>query len=792
MKRLKCSVIVVFIVLFSVSLFAQTDYLGTVKTIDIINWTHTDYGFTDHPLMVAELQKRYIDIALDLAEQTKNNKPGERYTWTAESLDPFWQWWQETTPDRRKKMVEAIRREQIDVNAMPFGIHPLLNVSEVKTLTSWIPQDVAAQIRPRIAIQCDVNGFSRAIASELIGKGVKCVWMSMNGRNPYNKPTATWWEMPDGRRIFLWNSDPYWEGYNYFHPQAWRGNNNEFTNLETRWPREGEIFKSDEASVRKAHEHLIKRLKTLDDRGYAYELLPVTFSNNWRSDNDGPYPAIVAFVKKWNELGLQPALRFSTATASAEKMERLAGKTAAVVKGEYIDWWAFGMTAMPRETATARNARYTLQAARSSVFDKFTDRQLKRAEEIERDLCIFYEHTFAANSSGRDIWGVQNQGSMNEAFRYAYRANEYARFLLAQKARTMVNGKPAGIYVINTQKAEFSGWCSVLRRSLRNDRNAKSLIDETTGKKIRLYTKGDEFHFWVDRLTGEKSRHYAISQDEPDEETNSAKPQIETNGSGWPISVRWENMEQPLFSGEAPLLYVSRYITGGWWDASGKYGDYVSVPNEMARVEETPYSIMYSQKLDNQKLNSAERVLTIYKNEERVNVKIIFDRTLHPERDKEVIYAEFPFPNTKRRVTTTNGGMEFEPYRENIPNTCKSTFTPDAWVKFSAQDGTRVWASKTTPIFELGKHVFFLKGDIQEPENSNLLQSMIYNNSWGVNFPVEYTGKTVCEYDIYWTKHNPDLQQVNAVTDTYLVSPVLVVHPEMEEFDLYNKWLNLY
>jgi hypothetical protein len=251
-------------------------------------------------------------------------------------------------------------------------------------------------------------------------------------------------------------------------------------------------------------------------------------------------------------------------------------------------------------------------------------------------------------------------------------------------------------------------------------------------------------------------------------------------------------MKEPLFSGEAPTLYVSRFITGGWWDASGIYGDYVSVPNEITRVAETPYTITYSQKLDNQKLNSAERVMTVYKNEERVNVKIIFDRVLHEQRDKEVIYAEFPFPDVKRQVTSTNGGMEFTPYIDHIPNTCKSTFVADAWVKFSSQDGTRVWASKTSPVFELGKHVFFLKGDIQEPENSHLLQSMIYNNSCGVNFPVEYTGKTVCEYDIYWTQGSPDAQRVNAVTDAYLVSPVVVVHPEFEEFDLYNKWLNAY
>ena len=792
MKKLVFGIFIFFVLLSFPALSQEPEkaYQGAVKTIDIINWTHTDYGYTEHPLIVTELHKRFIDIALDAAEQTKKNKPGERFTWTVEALDPFWMWWQETTPARRKKMVDCIQRGQIDVSIMPFNIHPMLNQSEMKKLTSWIPKEVAAQVRPRIAIQNDVNGFPRSIANELSDKGIKHIWLGMNGRHPFNKPTASWWEMPDGRRLFLWNGISYWVGYDYFHARRWRGNQNEAANLQTRWPRDGEFFKADESSVREAHKICMGKLEELEKKGYAYEILPLTFSNQWRCDNDGPYPSIVAFVQKWNELGLKPILRLNTATASIMEMERIAGDKASVVKGEFGDWWAFGMTALPRETATARNARYLLQAAQSPVFNKMTDKQINRIDEIERDICTFYEHTFAANSSASDIYGIQNQGTMNEAFRYAYKAYEYAKWLLAQKTRTVMNGKPAGIYVINTQKTEYSGWCKLEKRNIREINNPKSLIDEISGKKIKLYAEGDDVYFWADRVSGESFRRYIASADEPDAETTSGKPLITVNKTGWPVDIRWAGMELPLFDGEAPALYVSRFVTGGWWGATAVPGDYVSVPKEMTKVEETPHSIVYRQKIDNQRLQSAERILTIYKNENRVNVKIVFDRILHPEREAEVIYAEFPFPNTERSVSTTNGGMEYTPYKDNIPNTCKTFFVADSWVKYASQDGTRVWASKTSPVFELGKRMFFLGGDVSEPSNSNLLQSMIYNNGWGVNFPVEYTGKTVCEYDIYWVPDTPDLSEINATTDAYLVEPIVVVHPAMKENDGYNKWLN--
>ena len=173
-----------------------------------------------------------------------------------------------------------------------------------------------------------------------------------------------------------------------------------------------------------------------------------------------------------------------------------------------------------------------------------------------------------------------------------------------------------------------------------------------------------------------------------------------------------------------------------------------------------------------------------------MHVRAEFDRRLHTGREPEVIYAEFPIPDTERRVTAVNGGMEFEPYRDNIPNTCKTFFLTDSWVKYAAADGTRVWASKTSPIFELGRHMFFRGGDVAEPENSNLLQSMVYNNGWGVNFPVEYTGRTVCEYDVYWTPADSGREETDAVTDTYLVGPVVVNNPDMPENALYDRWLN--
>ena len=44
-----------------------------VKQLDLIHFSHTDYGFTDHPAVCRDMQRRYLDIALDAALATRES-----------------------------------------------------------------------------------------------------------------------------------------------------------------------------------------------------------------------------------------------------------------------------------------------------------------------------------------------------------------------------------------------------------------------------------------------------------------------------------------------------------------------------------------------------------------------------------------------------------------------------------------------------------------------------------------------------------------------------------------------
>ena len=90
----------------------------------------------------------------------------------------------------------------------------------------------------------------------------------------------------------------------------------------------------------------------------------------------------------------------------------------------------------------------------------------------------------------------------------------------------------------------------------------------------------------------------------------------------------------------------------------------------------------------------------------------------------------------------------------------------------------------------IGKGAFFIKGVESEPKDSQLLRSMVYNNAWGINYPTEYSGEVVCEYDLFWALENIDSRRIQQITDTYIIKPILTIVPKAKEDASYRKWLN--
>ena len=151
-----------------------------VKQLDLIHFSHTDYGFTDHPAVCRDLQRRYLDVALDTAVTTRESPDDARFRWTAETTIAVNDWWQAATPDRRELFLQTVRAGQIEVSALPLNNTPFLSREQWRTMTGWLPAELGNEFQPQTAIQNDVNGFPRAGAQAVLDRGVRYLFAGIN------------------------------------------------------------------------------------------------------------------------------------------------------------------------------------------------------------------------------------------------------------------------------------------------------------------------------------------------------------------------------------------------------------------------------------------------------------------------------------------------------------------------------------------------------------------------------------------------------------------------------------
>ncbi|MFA5816764.1 MAG: hypothetical protein WC865_14210 [Bacteroidales bacterium] len=768
----------------------ELDAEGPIKYIDLVHCSHTDYGFTDHPMIAQELQRRFLDIAVDAAILTKGNPKNEQFRWSAEALDVVKDWWEHATPERQDELLASIRSGQIAINALPFHIHPFINERQWKLMTNWVPDDLWAKLQPSVGMQHDVNGFPRSAAIGLLDKGVNYLWTGINdhfGGAPFKPPYAFWWKMPDDRKILVWLGFPYWEGYLFFAEQQWRSSQREANNTQFWSPRPGDMLMNDEASVIKAHEICTRKIEKMISEGYPYDFITVSITNQWRIDNDGPFIPLVNFVKKWNELGLKPRLNLKTVDVAMKRIENQIGDKIDIHTGEWLDWWSFGVISNPRELSASRQANNFVEAAISTVFGPSTKWLDEEVDQIDRWLCRYYEHTFGSNVTLSDPYSFFNLGQLNEKASFAYRPYEKAKWLLARRIQAEFSKKPEGLYVINSGKAPYTGWIYLDPVSFRRQKFL-SIENTVSGNRQKLFFDKNGARFWVDLLGKESFSHFLLKEDSIPEIISSAMPLVKTDKKGWPVEVTWNGMEKPLFiGGFGDFVSLQSKIPRWNWSRIWHQNDenrskrvqedteWISAtPLENARKEETAYTIKYIQKIQHPRLNQAERILEIWKNEPRAKYNISFDR-ISSFLD-EIFYVHFPLQETGKLPVTSNGGHNFVPYEDQLPGTSMDYFSIDGWIHYPSESGHWVWSSKEAAMVTFDGHQFCAKRKTA-PENMNNLYAMIYNNVWEVNFPADCPGEMRFEFDLFWKKEISK-EEIPGIVKTYFLPPLVIQNPK--------------
>jgi len=804
-----------------------------IQQVDVIHFSHTDYGFTDHPAVCRDMQRRYLDLALDAAQASARAPEGSRFKWTAETIVAVNDWWQAAAPKRRAEFLRAVRAGQIEVSALPLNNTPFLNRDQWHTMAHWLPEDLWNQLHPRTAVQNDVNGFPRAGAKELLDRGIRYLFSGINGDSggpPQPRLTAFWWKQPDGRRLFVWLSLSYGDGFFLFDPVEWRrGPVPLAADGRYRPPRPGDILKPDEASVRAAHRQCVERLKAFERDGYRHSVVPVSITSMWRYDNDPPFAPLSDFAAAWNRLGLRPRLKLVTATEAMRDLEKVAGPAAPEYAGEWTDWWANGTACAPREVAASRAAKRFLAAAQSPLWGPLTPPALRAIEELNKDLCLFDEHTWGSSMSVAQPYSLDTQGQWNEKSRLAWRPMALAEWLLSQRARTRLIGEGEGLCLANPARAPFSGWVTMISTCLRDDYH--SVTDPATGARAGLefypgtqpwgrpqspaeFSREDvsavfpdrspnrHARFWVENLDAGAIKRFQLGKEAVQDVTPSpTRPTMEVDGEGWPVAASWPGMKRSLFAaglGDFVSVKVNafapRWALSDIWNASDPakreelrqraLEEVSAKAGGRATVEETPHTLRYSQPLEHPRLAWATRQLEVWKREPRARLTFRFNRI--SAFAPEIFYVVTPLPCDGALPRMSCGGQPFTPFTDQLPGSCRDYFAIDGWADYSRPDGRWLWVSRDAPLVTLGRPAPLARLSAP-PERPDRLLAMIYNNVWYTNFLGDEPGIMEFQFDLIWRPNASG--DAAALAEALVSEPVVVINPALPEQPSFLKHL---
>ena len=805
-----------------------------IQHIDLIHFSHTDIGFTDHPAICRELQKRFLDVAVDAVLATRDKPEASRFFWTAEATVSVDDWWQSATPERREDFLKAVASGQLDISAVAMNNTPFLNRQEWHTMLHWLPEDLWKRVHPTVAVQNDVNGFPRAGAMGLLDRGIHRLFTGINedsGGPPFSRPSAFWWKMPDGRRLFVYLSYSYPSGHFFFDPVEWRrGPVPQAADTRYRPPRAGDFLGSDETTVRKAHTHLLGRIRDLEASGYRYPVLLLSMTNMWRIDNDLPFPPLADFVATWNRLDLKPTLRLTTASAGMKRLEETIGDKIPEYQGEWTDWWANGTASAPREVAASRMAKRQIEAAQSAVWGEMNANGRRTVEALLRDLCLFDEHTWGSSNSAALPYSLDSQAQFNEKALRAFRPMVRADWLLAQRVRSRLASEAEGLYAANSSPMTWSGWVRMPSSALRAD--FRSVEDSGSGGKGKLYfenglqpfsmpqnqndlTRENQAatypdnaprqvaKFWMEALPRQSIRKMQLSTKDVADDVALPMPAVTVNEQGWPTTVTWPGMAKPLFlPGMGDFTAIQAKGLGARWKARqilmtgdpaereklsrDAFEETVAQAKQKTVVSDNPHTVVYEQPLEHPRLLWATRRLEVWKGEPRATLTLRINRISSDA--PEVFFVNFPMPCEAVRPQTSCGGMSFMPFTDQLPGTCRDYFAIDGWIHYAAPEGHWIWGTRDAPLAAFGRPQIKARRS-DAPQDLHRVSAMIFDNTWFTNFVGDSHGVMEFRFDMAWRKELPASASVEGWARTLASEPQIIINPGLKEDPLLMKRL---
>ena len=212
---------------------SNTVTLNPVKkwTIDLIQHSHTDIGYTRSQTEILAEHLRYIDYALDYCDATDNYPDNAKFRWTCEASWPVDEYLKSRPEEQVSRLLKRISEGRIEVTGMYFNFDELPDEQILAASLAAAGRIKARGIPVTLAMQNDVNGIGWCLNDYFNQLGIKYLNMGTHGHRAlicFDKPTMFWWESPSGKRVLTFRAEHYMTGNTLFEIQ--NGDLNKFKN----------------------------------------------------------------------------------------------------------------------------------------------------------------------------------------------------------------------------------------------------------------------------------------------------------------------------------------------------------------------------------------------------------------------------------------------------------------------------------------------------------------------------------------------------------------------------------
>lgn len=349
-----------------------------IKEILFVHHTHTDIGYTHPQPVVFELHRRFIDEALDIAEETADWPDECRFRWTCEVTGTTRDWWEHASDKDRDRFLAAVKRGQFEVAGMAWHMTPLMDHAMVLDALRNVAFFRDLGIPVRSAMNTDVNGLPWGIVDALLDHGITGLSMAINehfGHALKPWPRAFRWQAPGGREIIAYN------GFIY-------GVTSDFA---LKIP----------VDIDEARKRVPAWTEKWEDGGYPHPFLMQQITNIRYHDNASPQRALPDFIRRWNAEDPPVRLRFITISDFFDRLRAEPEERLPVMRGDWTDWWNFGSGSTAHETAQLLEGQRHLDEALGMRAWHPAEEPLRPRllDTARKSLALYAEHTWGADRS---------------------------------------------------------------------------------------------------------------------------------------------------------------------------------------------------------------------------------------------------------------------------------------------------------------------------------------------------------------------------------------------------------